>query len=80
MGEVELQHGLERSGLCVDGRGECGKPLVRTRLAVGELLHRVFADEKRARGVRPALGLRRLALDFLYLVRDCARKALPLRL
>ena len=77
--EVELQHSLERSGLRVDGRRERGEPFVGTRLAVGELLHRVFADEERARGVRPALGLRRLALDLLDLVRDGARQVLPLR-
>ena len=77
--EMELQHSLERSGLRVDGRGERGKPLVRTRLAVGELLHRVFAHEERARGVRPVLGLRRLALDILDNVGDGARQILPLR-
>ena len=77
--EVELEDGLERTGLRVDGRGERGKPFVGTRLAVGELLHRVFADEERARGVRPALGLRRLELDLLDLVRDGARQVLPLR-
>ena len=53
--------------------------MVRTRLAVGELLHRVFADEERTRGIRPAPGLRRLALDLLDLVGDGARQVLPLR-
>ena len=77
--EMELQHGLERTRLRVDGRGERGEPFVGTRLAVGELLHRVFADEERTRGVRPAPCLRRLALDLLDLVRDGARQILPLR-
>ena len=74
VGEVELEDGLERRGLGVDGRGERGQPV--GGLLVGKARHRLLADEERTRGVRPALGGNRLALDFLDLVRYGARQFL----
>ena len=76
MREAELEDGLERGWFRVDGRGERGEPV--GGLFVRKLLHRVLADEKRARGVRPAPGLRRLAFDILDNIGDGARQILSL--
>ena len=78
MGKVELEDGLERSGLRVNRRGKGGQPV--GCLFIRKLLHCPLADEKRPRRIRPALRRRGLALDFLYLVCYCARQIFPLRL
>ena len=78
MGKVELEDGLERSGLRVNRRGKGGQPV--GCLFIRKLLHRPLADEKRPRRLRPTMCSHGLALEFLYLVRYCARKTLPLRI
>ena len=74
MGEVELEHGLERGGLRVDGGRERGDAVL--GLVVGKLLCRVLAHEEGARGVGPAPGGDGLAQDLLDLVGDALRKPL----